>query len=378
MGGNDWDAIRDLYGSVAKECLDASSINEVVNMMLGDLNGSHLGFRYQGSMPNTPSPNQWTVHTGHLGARFVADHKGEGLLIRDVIKETPAYREDSRLYPGDVILKVDGKDVNSTMDLGSVFGYTSGQEFLLNVRSATGEEREVHIRPTSYGRVRSALYEHWIEYNRELVEKESNGTLAYVHIAGMGMPELYRFDEEIARVAYGKDGLIIDVRNNGGGSTTDHLLTMLTQPTHALCKTREGPIGYPQDRRVYATWDKPIIVLCNQNSFSNAEIFSHAIKTLKRGKVVGVPTAGGVISTGGASLMGGAFIRLPGRGWYVLNSGQDMELNGCIPDIIHWPLPGELPSGTDHQLLKAISEHSKDVAASKASPKPSLLKASER
>ena len=60
---------------------------------------------------------------------------------------------------------------------------------------------------------------------------------------------------------------------------------------------RGGGMGYPQDRSVYATWRKPIVVLCNQNSYSNAEIFSHAIKGLKRGKLVGVTTAGGVTSS---------------------------------------------------------------------------------
>src|SRR5205085_9389229 len=97
--------------------------------------------------------------------------------------------------------------------------------------------------------------------------------------------------------------LVIDVRENGGGSTADQLLTALTQPVHAITVPRGGVPGYPQDRKVYATWNKPIVVLCNQNSFSNAEIFSHAIKTLKCGLLVGVPTAGGVISTGATASM---------------------------------------------------------------------------
>ena len=60
--------------------------------------------------------------------------------------------------------------------------------------------------------------------------------------------------------------MVIDVRENGGGSTTDHLLTILTQPRHAITVPRGGTQGYPQDRMVYARWDKPVVVLCNQNS----------------------------------------------------------------------------------------------------------------
>ena len=134
----------------------------------------------------------------------------------------------------------------------------------------------------------------------------------------MDMPSFHKFEEELYAAGAGKDGLVIDVRENGGGSTTDHLLTALTQPVHAITVPRGGGPGYPQDRKVYATWNKPIVVLCNQNSFSNAEIFSHAIKTLKRGQLVGVPTAGGVISTGGVPIMDVGTLRLPFRGWFTV------------------------------------------------------------
>ncbi|MEZ5975993.1 MAG: S41 family peptidase [Planctomycetota bacterium] len=123
------------------------------------------------------------------------------------------------------------------------------------------------------------------------------------------------------------------MRFNGGGSTTDHVLTALTQPQHALTQSRGSGLGYPQDRKVYATWDKPIVLLCNEHSFSNAEILSHAIQQIGRGRLVGMRTAGGVISTGGASLVDGSSMRMPTRGWYRVVDGKDMELNGCLPDI---------------------------------------------
>ena len=66
-------------------------------------------------------------------------------------------------------------------------------------------------------------------------------------------------------------------------------------------------------------------MMCNQNSFSNAEIFAHAIRTLGRGQVVGVPTAGGVISTGGYQLVDGTFARTPFRGWF-LPDLPDMDM----------------------------------------------------
>jgi tricorn protease len=129
---------------------------------------------------------------------------------------------------------------------------------------------------------------------------------------------------------------------------------------------------------VYARWSKPVVVLCDQNSFSNAEIFAHAMRSLKRGRLVGVPTAGGVISTGGTRIMGFASLRLPFRGWFVEATGQDMELNGCVPDVVLWPEPGEMPAGKDRQLAKAVEMLLEDVAKWKTRPRPKLTWKSER
>src|SRR3954469_20061627 len=205
------------------------------------------------------------------------------------------------------------------------------------------------------------LYEKWVEDNRKKVEQASNGTLGYLHIQGMNFVSFYKFEEELYSAGVGKDGLIIDVRHNGGGSTTDHLLTVLTAPAHAITVPRGGGPGYPHDRRVYATWSKPIVVLCNQNSFSNAEIFSHAIKTLKRGQLVGTPTAGGVISTGATSIMDVGMLRLPTRGWFLPDTGEDMELNGAMPDQVVWPDPADFARGGDAQLVKAVEVLQADV-----------------
>ena len=222
------------------------------------------------------------------------------------------------------------------------------------------------------------MYEQWVRDNRRRVEQGSKGTLGYVHIAGMDEPSLLRFEEELYSAASGKQGLVVDVRENGGGFTTDHLLTMLTQPVHAITVPRGGKPGYPQDRKIYATWNKPIVVLCNQNSFSNAEIFSHAVKSLGRGKLVGTPTAGGVVSTGAATIMDVGTMRLPTRGWFVPSTGEDMELNGAVPDVVVWPQPGEMPRGKDVQLEKAVEVLLADARAWQTRPQPKLRKATER
>ena len=176
----------------------------------------------------------------------------------------------------------------------------------------------------------------------------------------------------------GKDGLVIDVRNNGGGNIHDHLLSVLCQPRHMISVNLGGDPGDPHWLRVYARWDKPIVVLCNHNSFSNAEIFSHAIQYLKRGPLVGTPTPGAVIWTSSRGVMGLGTMRMPYIGAYKMADGEDMELNGAVPEHIVWPEPGELPRGIDRQLEKAVEVLQEEIAAFKKIPMPAVRPASQR
>jgi tricorn protease len=374
FNNRNWDEIRRKYVDAASASKSNSNFARVMSLMLGELNGSHLGYR--GKSDPTPLLSIDDV-TAHLGVLYDMKHMGPGWKVREVIKNGPAAREKSLLVAGDVILSIDGTEVDPDIDESSVMNGKLSKDISLSVQRAD-KTVSISIRATTYATIRSLLYERWMEQNRARVAEMSDNKLAYLHIRAMDMSSFHRFERELFEVAAGKDGIVIDVRENGGGFTTDHLLTILNQPRHAVTKPRGGGEGYPQDRMVYASWSKPIIVLCNQNSHSNAEIFSHAIKGLGRGRVVGVPTSGSVISTGSKSIMDAGSIRIPFRGWYVLETGEDMELNGARPHVIIWPQPGELPAGIDKQLDKAVELLIDDVAVYQAKPKAAIVKASDR
>ena len=379
FGNHNWDSIRRKYADAAGQSPNAAAFANVVTLMLGELNGSHLGFYPADRSSRYSNPDAWRPVTVHPGVRFVKDFKGPGLKIKDVIPNGPAEDEASLLLPREIILSIDGINVDAAMDLTTVLNGRLDRDLRLKVKAADKEAavREVMLRPTTFGSVRSALYQKWQDDNRAKIAKKDD-SIGYLHIRGMDWASFQEFERELYDVGYGKDGLVIDVRDNGGGFTTDHLLTALTQPRHSITVPRGGGAGYPHSRMVYATWDKPIVVLCNQNSYSNAEIFSHAIKGLGRGKLVGVPTAGGVVSTGSVTVTDVGRMRLPFRGWFVKWTGEDMEMNGAVPNVIVWPKPAELPAGRDRQLNRAVKVLQKDIKEWKAMDRPKLKKVTER
>jgi tricorn protease len=182
----------------------------------------------------------------------------------------------------------------------------------------------------------------------------------------MNWPSFERFERELVAAGEGKEGLVVDVRYNGGGWTTDYLLTVLTVRQHAYTIPR-GAAGdlekeherfrshYPFGERLpLAAWTKPVVALANASSFSNAEIFSHAFKHLGLGLLVGEPTFGAVISTGGVRLIDGSFVRLPFRGWFVKATGLNMENGPAVPDIVIETRPDSRAEGEDAQLRAAV------------------------
>ena len=344
--GADWQAVKAKYAPLAARAATKDDFYDVIREMIGELNGSHLGI-----YPPRGARNRTT---GELGILKDYGYKGDGIRVKKVLNESPASFEKSQLFAGDVIETVNGTPLSSEANFYEPLFDTNGQRTLLTVKGKDGETREVVIEPATPRENLTFLYNDWGDHNRKLVDTYSDGKLGYVHIRGMDQPSYDRFQQEVYSEADGKEGLVIDVRNNGGGWTTDILLRIIGQKEHAITIPRNGGKGYPDmERKQVFLWTRPIVVTCNEGSYSNAEIFSHAVKTLGIAKLVGMPTFGAVISTGGTSLIDGSYFRIPFRGWYVASTGKDMENGPAIPDYIVATEPGDEAKGIDRQLKKA-------------------------
>jgi C-terminal processing protease CtpA/Prc len=365
--GYNWNRLHDKYKD---RCVYASTNNDfrdMFNLLLGELNSSHMGM----TAPDR-AVTQRDV-TGLLGAELVPVNNG--MRVNHVIPETPADKTASKLNEGDIITAINGNVIGREENFYDNLNGLVNEKILLNVTNAEGKQRDVVIRPTAS--VVNNLYDEWVENRKKLVEKYSNGRLGYIHIRSMDFASFEVVEREFTAAGFGKEGLLIDVRYNGGGSTTDYLMTILNYKQHAYTIPRGASDNLERDKKkfrsyypigerlVYAAWTKPSIALCNEGSYSNAEIFAHAYKTLGIGKLVGVPTNGSVISTGGKSLMDGSFVRLPGRGWFVKATDKNEELGPAVPDIIVENQPDWILKGTDDQLKAAVEELLKEIDGKK-------------
>lgn len=355
--GQDWTAIKKHYKPWAEKASTNRDFEDVMNMMLGELNASHMGF-YGSDRAETQE-----TQTGLLGAEV--EPVSNGVEVVRVVPNSPADREMSKLHPGDVITAVGNQQVSDVDNYYSLLSNKVDTPTLLKVQNSKGETRDVVIEPT--GNLEDQLYNEWVEKRKELTEKYSNGRLGYIHVEGMNWPSFERFERELVAAGEDKEGIVIDVRYNGGGWTTDYLLTVLKYRQHAYTIPRGATSdisknktnfreNYPFGERLpLSSWTDASITLANQNSYSNAEIFSHAYKQLDLGTLVGEPTFGAVISTGGAGLMGGSYVRLPFRGWFVKNTNANMDREPAVPDI-EVINPPDYRTEEDKQLKRAVNE----------------------
>ena len=358
--GYNWDKIVKRYRPWVLSAKTKQDYSFMFNNMLGQLNASHMGFR--GGTPE----KTFSDKVGLLG--LDVSNVKNGVKINYILPNSAATKTNVSLNVGDVITSVNGAKIDKNTNFYSRLKNTSGNEILLTL----ADEREVVVRTESTRTMSRLRYEEWINSRKKLVDEYSNGQLGYIHIQGMNLPSFERFERELKASGYGKKGIVIDVRNNGGGWTTDRLLAVLTYQQHAytiprgetdnLHKNNAKYKGnYPfNERAILSVNTKPLVALANQSSYSNAEIFAHAFKSLKLGKLVGQPTFGAVISTGGHRLQGG-FIRMPFRAWYVKESGMNMENGPAVPDYLVENKPGWKARGEDDQLKKAVEVLLSDI-----------------
>ena len=350
MHGLDWKKVADQYSAYLPHVNTRTDLRVLLNDMLGELNSSHLGFSSFGS-EEQPRLTYRTMETG------IIFDQSNPFLVDHVVKASNADRKDIDIRKGDRLLKVNGEEVNKEQDRNYYFTKPSLDAEMVLTFERSGKSFEAKLHPQSASQLRGNLYDDWIETNQKRVDTKSKNRIAYVYMKNMGTGELENFLIDMVSEAAQKDALILDLRYNTGGNVHDAVLNFLSQRPYLQWKYRGGAIT-PQPN--FGPAAKPIVLLINEQSLSDAEMTATGFKALKLGKVIGTETYRWIIFTSGKGLVDGSFYRLPSWGCYTLD-GKNIEKEGVAPDIYVKNTFKDRLEGKDPQLDRAVEEILKEL-----------------
>ena len=352
--GHNWSGLRDTFAPFIAGSRTPDEMRRDINLMIGELNSSHSGIR---------GPEVKVVKTGRLGLRFdrEAYEAGKGLVVREVVPLGPAAVE-AKAQRGETLIAVNGRKIDAHTNLDELLEDQAGRRTVLRIAGKDGKEREAVVKPIDAAAEAGLLYRAWVESNRAMVEKLSGGKLGYVHIADMSDHSLKQLYIDLDAQNEGRQGVVVDVRNNNGGYVNGYALDVFTRKNYLIMTPRGMPSVPSRQELGQRALGLPTILLTNESSLSDAEDFTEGYRTLHLGKVVGTPTAGWIIYTGGEELIDGSTVRTPQIRIQDLR-GETMEEHPRPVDIEVTRQPGETMEGRDSQLEKAVAELLSEISA---------------
>ena len=353
MHGVDWDEVYKKYNVLVPHIAHRSDLAYITGEMIGELNVGHAYSQ------NGEKPEPERIATGLLGAKISRDKSGY-FRIDELLKganwskqlHSPLRAVGVDVSEGDYIISVDGVATTTTNDVYQLLVGKANTEVLLEVNSkpSASGSRQVLVNTIAD---ESALYYHkWVHENIAKVSDQTDGKVGYLHIPDMGVEGL----NEFAKYYYPqlrKEGLIIDVRGNGGGNVSpmiiERLMRQLTYMTMHTGQTEGDP--NPVGMHV-----GPKVTLLDKYSASDGDLFPYRFQVNKIGKTVGTRSWGGVVGYSGAiSLIDGGSIVTPSYAPYDKDGKEFIiEGRGVVPDIIIENDPAQQYKGIDAQLNKAI------------------------
>lgn len=348
--GVDWNAARTTYEPYINDARNMDEVRRLMNMMVGELNASHLGVTGATGFTATP--------VGKLGLRFdTREYETNGRLkITEIITLSPADVVKD-INVGDYLLSVDGVNIDGKTNLDEQLESKVNKRVVLGIsKSADGSgKRNVIVKPVQTFAEKNLLYRQWVEANRAYVARASGGKLGYVHLPDMGQGTLNQLYIDLDADNQNKDGVVVDVRNNNGGFINPYVIDILSRKGYLNMRERGLWTVPARSNLGQRSLEKPTVLITNQHSLSDAEDLTEGYRVLKLGKVVGEPTSGWIIYTWNAQLFDGTTFRLP-RQLITGADGKNMELNPRQVDVPVTRPIGETFTGKDTQLDAAVRQ----------------------
>ncbi len=347
LHGVDWAFYREAYRRFLPHVANNYDFQELLSEMLGELNASHTGGRYNAPQMNTDA-------TPALG--LFLERTSAGLKVAEVLKGGPLDRAEAKVRAGHLLVAVDGAPVAHVEDVARLLNRRAGQPTLLSFKDGARAWDEVAkpIPPMVEGEL---LYRRWVERNRLETERLSKGRLGYVHVRAMDDGSLRTVFDEILGRCLDKEAVVVDTRFNGGGNIHEQLSDFLSGRKYFDVIPR----GLPYGHEPLLKWVKPSVVLVSEGCYSDAHLFPVAYRLKGLGRTVGMPVPGtGTFVWWEGQIDPTLVFGIPQGGWRTPD-GKFCENNQFEPDVRVAHDPAQLVTGRDAQLEAAVASLLSDL-----------------
>ena len=349
LNGCKWDMMCDTYRKFLPHINNNYDYANLLSELLGELNVSHSGSRYY--------PSNSSEATANMGLLFDWTYTGKGLKIDEVVEKGPFARSTSKVRPGMIVEKINGIEIDDENDYTQLLNGLAGKKTLVTLRDKGGNTLEEVILPITNGAMNNLLYKRWVKRNAHLVDSLSGGRLGYVHIQSMNDESYREVYSQVMGKYYKKDGIVIDIRFNGGGRLHEDIEVLFSGKKYFTQVIRGREACDMPSRR----WNKPSIMVQCEACYSNAHGTPWVYKHTGIGKLVGAPVPGTMSSVSWETLQDSSLIYgMPIIG-YRLPDGSYLENTQLEPDIKVLNDPAEVVKGIDTQLITATKELMKQI-----------------
>jgi len=367
FGGIDWDAVRSKYAALLPRIRTRAELNELIGQMMGELGTSHL---YIGGGDDFAKAKP--VSVGMLG--IDAERRDDVLVITRVLPDlssssdhaSPLAAPHLGIRPGAALLAINGRRLDPARDYREALVGLGGQKVLVTLADDGRGTNARSVEVTALEDEAPLRYGAWVESNRQRVAERSNGRLGYLHLPDMDADGLTAFVRQFYP-QLDREGLVIDVRDNGGGFVSQMIIERLARRIYAWMTPRHGTAEtYPQ-----RVMDGPVAVIIDQNAGSDGDIFPESFRLRQLGPLVGTRTWGGVIGIRmDKPFIDGGTVSQPEFAWWEPIRGFALENSGVTPDEVVEITPMDRIAGRDPQLDRTVDLLMEALAKRPATPRP--------
>jgi len=354
MHGADWPKMKQMYGQLLPYVMHRADLNYLLDMMGAEIAIGHSYVR-GGDMPAVPQQV-----AGLLGADFAIEN-GRYKVTRIYDNESwnpdlrsPLATPGANVNTGDYILAINGIELRAPDNIHRLLDGTANRQTTLTVNSTPTMEGARTVTVVPVANEQGLRTRAWVESNRRLVEKLSDGQLAYVYLPNTGQPGYNSFNRYYFS-QQDKKGVVVDERYNGGGSAADYIIEILGRDFDGYFNNVAGD-RYPFTSPSAGIWG-PKVMIINEMAGSGGDLMPYMFKRRKIGPLIGKRTWGGLVHTADTpTFIDGGSMIAPRGGFFTRDGKWAVENEGVAPDIDIENWPKEVIAGRDPQLERAVQE----------------------